>query len=346
MPTRASKGETPQFSAIRASLLSALIDRLEASNESAQPILNRIGLSPAQLSDPYGFIPMPQFVAFLEGASASVKDPVLGARIGAGLKAGDMGPLGIVLSLSESIQAGISRFVRYTNALQSGTQSQWIQVDDQWVFSYRLTDSRIWPRRQDAEFSLASLIQVVRDNFGRGWSPQEVHFEHSESEDPAFLVKFFRCPVLFRQPINRLFVRQSDCSAVVRTEDPQLLATLERHVADLISPGKEADSLAQAVTAIIEVNLGLAPVSVERIAQAFGFSPRTLQRKLAREGTTLRHLVETTRRQKAEKMLALPGARVNQVAMALGYGDPTAFWRAYREWTGTPPSQAMPPSGT
>lgn len=341
LPQTAQASAPPRktaFSSVRASFLTALIDRFEAQGLSAQPLLNRIGISPAQLSDPYGAIPLPLFVDFLEAAADMAQDPFLGARIGAGLTAADMGPVGLVLSLSSSIERGMNRIVRYADALQGGTQSQWVEDREQFVFSYRLSDGAIWPRRQDAEFSLSSVLNVIRDNFSARFAPLEVHLEHPAPSDPQPLERLFRAPILYSQPINRLIIARADAARIMRQEDHGLLATLERHVRDLIGEATPAQDTSSAAKAVIDANLGLSAITLNRVAAALHMGPRTLQRRLATEGTSLRKLLEEVRHDRAARLLAQPGARVGQVAQALGYTDPTAFWRAWRGWTGQPPS--------
>ncbi|GLT10723.1 AraC family transcriptional regulator [Sulfitobacter porphyrae] len=329
---------TARFSSVRASFLTALVSRFEATGTKAQPLLNRTGITLAQLNDPYGAIPLPQFVEFLEAAALETRNDNIGARIGAQLTASDMGPVGIVLSLSENIETGITRFASYANALQDGAETQWIQQGDSWVFTYRLKDPNIWPRRQDAECSLVSLVQVVRDNFKSGWAPQEVHFEHGSPADPRPLERFFRCPVRFSQPFNRFIVDRGACLTNVRTEDQALLAALERHVEEIIGAVAPVQNISESVTAVIHASLGISPVTVDHAARALSTTPRSLQRHLKEAGTSFRSLLETTRRERAQMLLSQPQAKVAQVADALGYADATAFWRAWHKWTGTAPS--------
>lgn len=342
MPIPSLATDVRRFSSVRASFMSALVQRLEATGRSAQPLLNRTGIGLSQLTDPYGTIPLGRFVAFLEGAAEVVGDPNIGARIGADLTAGDMGPVGIVLSLSGRVDTGIERFVRYTNALQGGTDSQWVLNDRHWTFTYRLTDQNIWPRRQDAEFSLSSLVQVVRDNFSSRWAPLEVHFEHGTPLNADTLEKLFRCPVRFSQSINRIIVAKDACDTIVRPEDPALLAALERHVREIIGSAEDPRTTSESVRTVIESRLGFSPVTIDHVAQALAMTPRSLQRHLSLEGTSFRQLLEDLRRTRAHLLLSQRGAKVANVADALGYSDPTAFWRAWRGWTGTAPSRHGP----
>lgn len=281
---------------------------------------------------------MAQFVGFLEAAARVTNDPGFGARMGTEIKASDMGPVGIMLSLSESVAAGMARLSKYTNAVQDGTDSQWVQSDDSWIFSYRLTDPALWPRRQDAELSLSSIVQVIRDNFRARWTPEEVHFEHAAPDDPQPLERLFRCPVRYAQPINRMIVDRDSCGQIVRKEDSDLLATLQRHIEDIIGATVATPDIGTAARAVIEANLGLTPITLDHVANALSLTPRTLQRRLAADGITLRAMLEDIRRSRARTLLSQPGAKIGEVSDALGYSDPTAFWRAWRGWTGTTPS--------
>ncbi|QFT61171.1 HTH-type transcriptional regulator VirS (plasmid) [Sulfitobacter sp. THAF37] len=329
------------FSSVRACFLTAVVSRFEATGTNAHTLLNRTGITLAQLNDPYGAIPLPQFIEFLEAAAVETGDDAIGVRIGSQLTASDMGPIGIVLALSGNIETGISRFASYANALQDGAETQWLLQDDLWVFTYRLRYSNIWPRRQDAECSLVSLVQVVRDNFKPSWSPQEVHFEHSAPADPRPLERFFRCPIRFSQPFNRFIADREACLSNIRTEDTALLDALQRHVEDIIGAGAPVRDISGSVTAVINASLGISPVTINHAARALSVSPRSLQRHLQEEGTSFRALLETTRRERAQMLLSQPRAKVARVAEALGYADATAFWRAWHKWTGTAPTDYM-----
>jgi AraC-like DNA-binding protein len=41
----------------------------------------------------------------------------------------------------------------------------------------------------------------------------------------------------------------------------------------------------------------------------------------------------------AQQMLESSAMEVRQIALALGYSDPSAFTRAFRRWSGTTPAQ-------
>lgn len=80
------------------------------------------------------------------------------------------------------------------------------------------------------------------------------------------------------------------------------------------------------------------PPSLPEIADLTGMSVRSVQRRLTDEGTTYSRLIRDLRLQAARRMLESSGCSVTRVAMDVGYADAAHFSRAFRAWTGQPPS--------
>ena len=70
--------------------------------------------------------------------------------------------------------------------------------------------------------------------------------------------------------------------------------------------------------------------SLELAAELTGTSKRTLQRLLLASGTSYRQLVQRARFGLATHLLTDPAYRVLDIAVALGYRDPSNFGRAFR----------------
>jgi AraC-like DNA-binding protein len=77
--------------------------------------------------------------------------------------------------------------------------------------------------------------------------------------------------------------------------------------------------------------------TADAIAGRLHMSRRTLLRKLEREGTTFKELVDNTRRQFALRYLEAGELGASEIAALLGFAQPSAFHRAFKRWTGTTP---------
>jgi AraC-like DNA-binding protein len=81
----------------------------------------------------------------------------------------------------------------------------------------------------------------------------------------------------------------------------------------------------------------------DEIARRLAISPQTLRRKLAAEETSLRHIRETVLRDAAVTALVDGTESLGEISQRLGFSEPSAFTRAFRRWTGSPPSAYREP---
>jgi AraC-like DNA-binding protein len=79
------------------------------------------------------------------------------------------------------------------------------------------------------------------------------------------------------------------------------------------------------------------PTSAE-LARSLRFSSTSLRRRLAAEGTSIRELKDKRRLDWAIELLRQADMQIEDIAQRLGFSDATAFRRAFRQWTGNPPT--------
>jgi AraC-like DNA-binding protein len=114
-----------------------------------------------------------------------------------------------------------------------------------------------------------------------------------------------------------------------------MLPTLQ---AQLVENDTE-DPLMASVQETLMANVARADDSLASVGIQLGMSPRSLQREFGRRHTTYKKLLAH-----AKQMLAINYVRnfhlpLAEVAYLLGYSEPSAFSRAFRQWTGIPFSQ-------
>jgi AraC-like DNA-binding protein len=78
---------------------------------------------------------------------------------------------------------------------------------------------------------------------------------------------------------------------------------------------------------------------LETVSACLFMSSRTLKRKLDERGTNFKALLDEVRYRDARRLLSNPELGIQQIALALGYGDPPSFTRAFRRWSGETPSK-------
>jgi AraC-like DNA-binding protein len=113
-------------------------------------------------------------------------------------------------------------------------------------------------------------------------------------------------------------------------------ADLRRRLADLDQVPTTAARVQAALLELLPAGQGTAPDVSRRMAM----SARTLQRRLASEGTTFQAVLGRTRHRLARHYLGRPGVTITEIALLLGYDEPSSFYRAFHKWSGTTPQQA------
>jgi AraC-like DNA-binding protein len=115
--------------------------------------------------------------------------------------------------------------------------------------------------------------------------------------------------------------RLGDLVELVRVASPQ-----DRPEAP--DPGTE---WTQAVRELLSRELGRPALSLRAAARALAVSARTLQRRLADEGTTWRAEIDAARRERAAQLLR-QGTETHVAAAQVGYSGSRALRRALRRW--------------
>jgi AraC-like DNA-binding protein len=84
----------------------------------------------------------------------------------------------------------------------------------------------------------------------------------------------------------------------------------------------------------------------QRVAQKLGMGLRSLQRRMHEHGTSYEGVLADLRYELARALLREGRSSIDEIAFELGYESQTAFARAFKRWTGLPPSEYVDPSRT
>ena len=77
--------------------------------------------------------------------------------------------------------------------------------------------------------------------------------------------------------------------------------------------------------------------SCEELTALLNMSPRTLRRRLGKEGISYQRIKDNARRDMAISLLSRERMTVSDVAEQVGFSDPSAFHRSFKKWTGQSP---------
>jgi AraC-like DNA-binding protein len=119
--------------------------------------------------------------------------------------------------------------------------------------------------------------------------------------------------------------------------DASLHALLCEHVHLTLTQLMQQPTLSGRVREIASRELLEGDPTVFTVARELRMSPRTLARRLEREGTTFSALLDNLRQELALRYVTRHELAFTEIAFRLGFSHVEAFYRAFRRWTGQTP---------
>ena len=89
---------------------------------------------------------------------------------------------------------------------------------------------------------------------------------------------------------------------------------------------------------IVRQLLPTGAATLDVVADQFHLHPKTLQRRLADEGTSFAALVDQVRKDTADRYLRTTGMSLSHLARELGYAEQSVLTRSCKRWFGTGPA--------
>ncbi|KIC15673.1 AraC-like transcriptional regulator QhpR [Leisingera sp. ANG-DT] len=321
---------------ISASTLNDPLRAVEFLNGDAAPVFRSAGIGPTDLA---GEIGLKQFVDFCEHASSILKLPDFGWRVGSVFNLQNLGEVGEFINQAPTLGAALSLFRNAFPIVQSDSELRLAVDAGQAVLTYRILDNRIWPRRQDAELTLAVFHNLIRSAAGPDWRPELLSLEHESSALQSGSKAGPRCPVQFASPANRLVFSAGLLDLPLPGGANPAFKEAAQSIVQNARQSERAAPVTVRVRRELMMRIGRESFEQTAIAAALGMSRRTLRRRLEDEGQKYSHLLAGCRMEIAKRMLLIPGAHLQDVSAWLGYSEVSAFERAFRQQEGVTPSR-------
>ncbi|CAL8475608.1 AraC family transcriptional regulator (plasmid) [Caballeronia sp. S22] len=164
----------------------------------------------------------------------------------------------------------------------------------------------------------------------------EVEFDFSSPPRASDYLYLFPGPVRFGCASTFMAFDAAYLDMSIRQRKSDLGSFLSRAPEDWIFVSFAEQMVCHRVRHYIAGSLPAAP-TIELAARDLHFSVRTLCRRLSAEGTSFQMIKDEVRRDIAIQRLTRSTDAIHIIAYDIGFDDPTAFYRAFRHWTGSTP---------
>jgi len=294
------------------------------------------GLSVEQLADPDALVPVSATPALFGRAEAVRPTKNLALRLALETPFGAFPLLDHLVGTSATVGDAIGQLRRYFRLVCAPLE---IEIrDDEDPIRVVYNQTCVGPSFS-VEYSTALAVAHMRREAAGPLDVVRVRLVQPP-EDPADFEEQLHCPVLAPADWNGFDLSRASWSVPLRRRDAALHDLLAGQADAVLSRRKRSGNTSDELRHALAVRLARGDAdgqSMESVAKQLAMSPRTLQRRLADEGSSYQEIVAETRREAAERFLAESALSAAEVGYLLGYSEPAAFHRAFKRWHGMTP---------
>lgn len=326
-----------RHASVSASLAIAVLLAAERLGLARDELLSHCALDPQALRDPDGRIPFAQQQRLWQAVAERLPVAEPGLAIGAKLGPGQFSVLGYLLQSSPTFGAALQAALRYQRLAGEGGTLLLERHDDELQLIYRPLEPGCLATRTRVLALMHGWLRLIRPLLG-ALPVRRIELALPAPADPSPFVEAFAAPLRFAAPDFALVLPAELERASLTQGNAGLQQLLQQHADNLLAR-LPSESLGARVVALLSAQLAQGEPDRSALATHLGLSERTLQRRLAEEGSSYQQLLTDIRRQLAERYLDESALPATEIAILLGYSEPSVFFRAFRQWTGLTPGE-------
>lgn len=319
----------------RAASLGPIANFMDRQGGNLARVLSDVDLPFALLDQPEIVVPLREQFRFLERAAKETGDRYFGARLGQAVSSPDLSAYGAWVCRADTLRQAMKCAHAGLAAMLQTSTNLYVSRDGERVrWSIEFVEPETEGRHHNELLGIGYMMDVVRAYAGPKWRPHVVRTALPRGEARTELELILGANVLHGDAMPSFVFDASllECG----------LAAPSRKKRGANGGGepelpKQNDDVAT-IAAVIDLAVHEDYPRIEWVAAKLGTTRRSLQRRLAAQGTTFARLAEATLLRRAKVLLGERTATITDIALTLGYADPAHFTRAFRRWTGVAPS--------
>ena len=309
---------------------------LESQGIDPEPLYRELHIDPEVTKNPNKRVPFNTIDLLRAKAVGLAGDPCFGLKIGCGWHPSYHGALGYAWLASSTLRSALGRLSRYLQVISDAGVIDLAENKEGLSVLLNVKETPIDTVASE-DMILAQFITMCRVISGEELDPVSVFFTHPKPACSGSYYALFRCPVDFGAADLRITLPLDLVDKQLTTSNPALVKINEQFIIEYLAQ-QDGASVTQRVQNSIMKRLPSGNISDTVISGDLYTSTRTLQRQLKDEGTTYKTILNEVRKELAGKYVYDESLSLSEISFLLGFADISSFSRAFKRWTGHPPS--------
>mgnify|MGYP000132613456 FL=1 len=319
--------------------ISAILVRIgQEKGLSQDALLKNTEIDPEAFSDPKALLTYQQVIILTNNILTLSNEPTLGLELGQAININQYGMLGYAILSCANVRQALNLGLKYHVLIDPAFNFE--VIDQGEVTSVRLT-SHI-PIESIYNFLcdvfLSNFVSLGRFLTGLEISPKTININRAKPDFSEQFEQFFTdTPINWDQPRTEIVFDSSLLDAPTTLADEATAKMAESQCAEILARMGPREGIVVKVRRILLSNPGHFP-PIETVASHLATSTRTLSRSLQEVSTSYQKILDEVRKEMAIEYLKTSGLPIEEIAALIGYNDPSNFRKAFKRWTGNPPS--------
>ncbi|WP_298692781.1 AraC family transcriptional regulator [uncultured Sulfuricurvum sp.] len=274
-----------------------------------------------------------------EEATRFTDDPNLSFKLGEWANPHSLGVFGYLLLHSRDINEALQKLCRYYPLIGRSLKPLLDETQNRYKLSFMFSHAgELIPLgKYQSEIHLSAALSLINKIASEKITPEYATFRHSLPNDLSEYRRVFGNKLYFDETENALIFSKEALAIKTLYENPSLLQMFEKEAETYL--GMEiSGGFKEEISGLILVCAGELDFSLETVALKAKIHPRLLQKRLKAEGSSHTQLLKEVRKKLSARYLR-EKIDISTVAVYLGYSEPSAFIRAFKQWYGMTPGE-------
>lgn len=280
-------------------------------------------------------------INLFESTAALANCPDLGLRVSRHQDISVLGVLGVILQSAPTIRGVIDytsdfMFLHGPGLVMSLNETSPL-FDNAVEVIFEIRINGYTPQRQTIDNCLGTTHRILKWLAAENYDLKAVSLPHMPLASITEYQRFFNAPILVNQERAALHLSKHTLDSQPHSTNPALREIaqdyLTRHFRN------PSEKISASVRKALRIHLANSRVDKTRIASMLALHPRTLQRRLASEGTSFDEIRDEIRKELALQYLWETQISMSQLTYVLGFSEQATLSRAIKRWFGLSPKQ-------
>ena len=302
-------------------------------------ILNNCGIDLSVLDNPDSRVSAAQFGQLWLSVAHCLNDEFFGQDTHR-MKVGSFAMLCKTLIHCKTLKNAFVVMLRFFNLLLDDFYSELV-VDGQYSKIQISYKNQLSPQQSVAVFGYETLLMLQHGIacwlVSRRIPVLMAEFAYPEPSYSAEYQLMYSSELQFDQPFTALSFETSDLQLPILQNEQTVNDFIRQAPTNIVLKYKNHSSFSASIRKILRATPMAAWPDFDGFAVSFNMTRSTLRRRLSEEGQPFQTIKDQLRRDFAMNLLKQTDQNLVDIALQLGFAEPSAFHRAFKKWTGHTP---------